>query len=304
VFTLPRAAGVAVLAVALIAGTAAAALPHPADSQPAGHAAVKRQQSVTERDGSAQVRPGQPVIWPGAVPPAAASATARSGSVESLNWSGYAVSASHTTFIGVQATFFVPYLNCRVSPGKTFSSDWVGLDGFVGKHPSSVQQVGVEADCKGNKGHYFAWYEMFPNPEQQQRLTVGPGDAITAAVSYNPATKIFKLKLADNTTGAGFVVRRACKKGVRCPRNSAEVISEAPATAAGGGVALQPLADYGAVSFADVSITDGHRQRGGLVSRHWGLSEITQVTASTHDVVARPTPIQSSRFDNYWSRED
>jgi Peptidase A4 family len=305
VFTLPRAAGVAVLAVALIAGTAAAALPHAAAPQRAGQAAVHRQHPVTRQAaGSSERWPGQPVEWPGAVPQTVASPASSSGTVESLNWSGYAVDRSHTNFLAVQATFFVPYLNCRVSPGKTYSSDWVGLDGFVGKHPPSVQQVGIEADCKGGKGHYFAWYEMFPNAEQRRPLSVGPGDAITAAVSYNPATKIFKLKLADDTTGAGFVVRRGCQKGVHCPRNSAEVISESPATSAGGGVALQPLADYGAISFAQISITDGRGQQGGLISKHWSLFQITEVSASTHDVLARPTPSQNSRFDNYWSRED
>jgi Peptidase A4 family len=302
VFTLPRAAGVAVLAVALIAGTAAAALPHA--RQRAGPAAVRHQHRPKRDGGSGERWPGQPVAWPGAVPRAVAGPASRNGTVESLNWSGYAVDRPHTTFLDVQATFFVPYLDCRVSPG-TFSSDWVGLDGFVGKHPQSVQQVGIEADCKGGKGRYFAWYEMFPRPEQRRAVSVQPGDAITVAVSYNPATKMFKLKLADDTTGAGFAVRRACQRKVSCPRNSAEVISESPAKGSDGGLALQPLADYGAVSFAELSITDGHGQRGGLVSRHWGLFQITEVSASSSsDVLARPTPSQNSRFDNYWSRED
>jgi hypothetical protein len=304
VFTLPRAAGVAVLAVALIAGTAAAALPHAAAPQRAGQAAAHRQHAVTRQAGGSRERwPGQPVAWPGAVPQAVAGPASSNGTVQSLNWSGYAVDRPHTAFLAVQATFFVPYLDCRVSP-NTFSSDWVGLDGFVGKHPPSVQQVGIEADCKGSKGNYFAWYEMFPKPEQRRPVAVRPGDAITVALSYKPATKVFTLKLADDTTGASFVVRRTCQKGVHCPRNSAEVISESPATAAGGGVALQPLADYGAVSFGQLSITDGRGQHGGLVSKHWDLFQITEVSAGTGDVLARPTPSQSSRFDNYWSRED
>ncbi len=289
-FTFPRAAGVAAMAVALLCVTGAAAQPH----QPAAAANPARQQPDW---------PGQPVAWPGAVPRAAASPAASNGSVESLNWSGYAVARSHTTFIDVRATFFVPYLNCRISPG-TFSSDWVGMDGFVGKHPQSVQQAGIEADCKGGKGHYFAWYEMFPRPEQRRPMTVRPGDAVTVGVSYDPAGKLFKLRLADDTTGARFAVRRSCQAGVSCPRNSAEVISEAPATSSGGKSTLQPLADYGAVSFAELSITDGHKQHGGLVSPHWGMFQITQVSGSTGDTVARPTPTQGARFDNYWSRSD
>jgi hypothetical protein len=280
------------MAVALLGVTGAAAQPHqapqPDRAKPASHQ---------------QGWPGQPVEWPGAVPRAAASPATSNGSVESLNWSGYTVARSHTTFLDVQATFFVPYLNCRVSPG-TFSSDWVGMDGFVGKHPQSVQQVGVEADCKGGKGHYFAWYEMFPRPEQRRPVTVRPGDAIAVQVSYNPATKAFRLGLTDDTTGAKFTVRRSCQAGVSCPRNSAEVISESPATSSGGTPRLQPLADYGAVSFAQLSITDGHKQQGGLVSRHWGIFQITQVSDSTGAVVARPTPSQGARFDNYWSRPD
>jgi hypothetical protein len=286
VVTFPRAVGAAALAIALIALTSAAAQPHSRVSERAGP--VKLQ------------RPGQPVAWPGEVPQAVASPASKNGSVESLNWSGYAVAKSHTTFLNVQATFFVPYLNCRLSPGSA-SSDWIGMDGFVGKHPKSVQQVGVEADCTSSgHGSYFAWYEMFPRPERRQPITVRAGDAITSVISYNPSTKLFKLMLTDDTTGAKFVVRRPCQQHVSCPRNSAELISESPVN----GTQMLPLADYGAVSFAQLSITDGHGQHGALISRHWDFFQITEVSASSGDIVARPTPSQAARFDNYWSRPD
>ena len=58
-------------------------------------------------------------------------------SVNSLNSAGYAVSRARTRFRFAAATFFVPYLNCRLSPGS-YSAGWVGLDGFVGTDRKSV----------------------------------------------------------------------------------------------------------------------------------------------------------------------
>jgi hypothetical protein len=68
------------------------------------------------------------------IPAGLASAASRSGtgaasisSAGSLNWAGYAVTASRATFTSVRATFFVPYLNCPESPGAALSSAWVAL---------------------------------------------------------------------------------------------------------------------------------------------------------------------------------
>jgi hypothetical protein len=224
------------------------------------------------------------------------------GSVNSLNSAGYAVSRSGTRFRFVRATFFVPYLNCTISKGSS-SSNWVGLDGFVGK-PDSVEQAGIEANC-GKAGHssYYAWHTMYPHAQVRSSTAVRSGDSVTVSVSYDPGDREFALALTDHTTGGHFRVRHKCPQGIRCPRNSAEVISSAPSSGSAGHLKIAPLADYGAVSFTGISITDRSHENGGLRSPHWGATKILQTQqAAPFRLIARPTPIQAAAFDNYWSR--
>jgi len=255
------------------------------------------------------VRNGYPMLRaalaPGAVMPEVSNIT----STGSLNWAGYAVSATHTTFAAVRATFFVPYLDCAQSPGKSLSSDWVGFDGFVGQ-PDSVEQGGVAADCSATgKATYVAWYEMYPLAEAKATITVLAGDSVTAAVSYDAADQDFEITLTDNTRGSHFAVKRKCPhvkakgKLITCPRNSAEVITEAPASGSGKHLVIAHLADYDAVSYADIAITDGAGASGGLVSSHWSTTKVVQLKSSGGPTVARPTPTQASMFDDYWVQE-
>jgi hypothetical protein len=240
---------------------------------------------------------------PGPASPLELAVRPDAGSVNSLNSAGYAVSRSRTRFRSVRATFFVPYLNCAQSRDAD-SSDWVGLDGFVGQ-PGSAEQAGIGADCtRGGRSSYHAWFAMYPRAQARAKVAIRGGDSVTASVSYDPADREFSLALTDNTTGGHFGVRRRCPRGVTCPRNSAELISSAPVSRTTGHPAIKPLADYGAVSFTAVSITDRARQQGGLRSAHWAASRIAETRqAAPFQVIARPTPIQAGTFDNYWSRE-
>jgi Peptidase A4 family len=229
-------------------------------------------------------------------------------SVGSLNWAGYAVSRSRVTFTAVRATFFVPYLNCAKSPGRALSSAWVGLDGFIGR-ARSVEQGGIAANCEpSGKAAYFAWWETFPRAEVRAALNVAAGDSVTASVTYTTKTRNYRIALTDNTSDAKFSVLRKCPhvresgKWLRCPRNSAEIISEAPAT--GKNLAIARLADYGAVSFGAISVTDGRGVKGGIVSSHWNATKITQLRDTSGLVVARPTPLAARTFDTYWLREE
>jgi hypothetical protein len=227
----------------------------------------------------------------------------------SLNWAGYAVSRAGLRFTAVRSTFFVPYLNCAKSPGAALSSDWAGLDGFVGK-AATVEQGGIAANCSAaGKASYFGWYEMYPRAEVRASLRVTAGDAVTVSVAYDSAGREFRISIVDNTTGSRFSVLRACpdvKVGgrlVRCLRNSAEVISEAPVVGSGKSAAIAHLADYGAISFAGISVTDARGARGTVLSPHWNATKITQLGSDTGPTLARPTPTQGSAFDAYWLRE-
>lgn len=258
--------------------------------------------------GSNELSGGLPMI-----PAGASQAVTRPGisaitSVGSLNWAGYAMTSSRARFTAVRATFFVPYLNCTKSPGRALSSAWVGMDGFLGR-ARSVEQGGIAANCgTTGKAAYFGWWETFPRAEVRAALKVAAGDSVTASVTYIAKTGNYRIALTDNTSGASFGVQRKCPhvreagKWLRCPRNSAEIISEAPATRKN--LTIARLADYGAVSFGAISITDGRGAKGGIVSSHWNATKITQLRDTGGPVVARPTPTAARTFDTYWLRED
>jgi hypothetical protein len=227
----------------------------------------------------------------------------------SLNWAGYAVSRYHLTFRSVRATFFVPYLNCAASPGKTLSAAWAGLDGFVGK-PDSVEQGGIAANCSASGlASYYAWYELYPRPEVRAPIGLAAGDSVTVSVSYDAADKDFQITLTDNTRGTRYSVARKCpdvrvdKRLVTCPRNSAEVISEAPALSVDKHLVISALADYGAISFAGVAISDDAGVSGSILSPSWNATKIVQLKTSSGPTVARPTPTQAQSFDTYWLQE-
>jgi hypothetical protein len=251
-----------------------------------------------------------PAATPGGTAGPAAAATRNISSAGSLNWAGYAVSNRKAAFRLVRATFFAPYLNCADSPGKTMSSDWAGLDGYVG-HPDSVEQIGIAADCSAaGTASYFAWFEMFPYSQTRLTMRIHPGDSVTAQVSYDPADRDFRLSLTDHTRGEHVSRLRRCPgikvhgKRVTCPRNSAEVIAEAPATGSGQQLVISPLSDYGAMSFAGIAMTDSAGRRGGIVSSHWTTTKIIQLRASSGPVLAQPTSVQADMFDAYWLRAD
>ena len=241
-------------------------------------------------------------VWPRQALPAIRQAG-------SLNWAGYAVSRRGVTFRAVTATFFVPYLNCAKSPGVTLSSAWAGLDGFTATS-QTVEQTGIAANCSaGGSASYFGWFEMFPNAETKIAMRLHPGDSVTATVSFNSGRGQFQLRLTDNTRGEHFARYLRCPgvkisgKKVRCGRTSAEVIAEAPATGTSQHTVLAPLSDYGAISFARIAIADSTGHRGGIVSRHWTATRITQVRGPHGPILALPTAVAGDMFSDYWQRE-
>jgi hypothetical protein len=225
----------------------------------------------------------------------AANADSKIKTVGTINWAGYAVTRSRVTFRRVTATFFVPYLSCARTP-DTFSSHWVGFDGFSS---ATVEQDGIEADCAGSRATYGAWYETFPHPEVLSRIVIRPGNSITATVSYSSRRRDYEMQLTDNTNGHHFTVFQKCAASA-CKRSSAEVISEAPEV----GTQQASLADYGAESFASISITSGGGKTGGISARHWSATKIIQIGNDSNTFIARPTSLHGASFDNYWLGEN
>jgi hypothetical protein len=286
------AGGTAIAALALAASAAGALMSPVSASQAAGRQAAAR---------PAAARPEPQPMIPAKLPAdtAGASAISDAKTVGSQNWAGYAVSRGSARFNKIRARFFVPYLNCAVSSAgsaSTYSSHWVGLDGFASH---TVEQDGIEADCDNSGAHYFAWREVYPRYEVRSSMKIYPGDAITATVSYSGSTHEFRMAVRDHSDGHHFTVFDSCSADT-CKRSSAEVISEAPTV--GGN--QSSLADYGALSFAHISITSAAGHSGGIISGHWTRTRIVQVGASSDAVIARPTALGGPSFDNYWLGEN
>ncbi|HTT55238.1 MAG TPA: G1 family glutamic endopeptidase [Streptosporangiaceae bacterium] len=289
------AAAVAALSVVLTAGafTAPRAAARPAPATPRGPMlAAPRPWAGAARRAAGLLPPGQRSR--GAVPPGQPGLPgAARDAIDSYNWAGYAAARTGTAFRSVRAAFFVPYVDCHATPGAS-SSDWVGLDGLGS---ASVEQIGVAAGCAGSRPQYYAWYEMYPKTVRRV-FPVHPGNAITASVRFQPGRRKFVLNVRDISSGRQL--RRALRCAAQtCGRSSAEVISEAPSSAAGK---ILPLADYRAAGFSAVAVGTA-RHRSGLRSRWWRTYRVVGVGRISHQVIQQPSALYQGRaFGTYWFR--
>jgi hypothetical protein len=162
------------------------------------------------------------------------------------NWSGYAIPGSAFTSVTAQWTV-APVTSSRKA---TYSSEWVGIDGY---NNSSLIQTGTESDYYSGKAHYYAWWEILPAAETViPSITVHPGDAMTASITKGSSITGIKspwtITITDTSTGASFTTVQTYTG----PQTSAEWIEEAPTV--GGRVAT--LANYGLASF-DLGTVNG-----------------------------------------------
>ena len=152
----------------------------------------------------------------------------------SSNWSGYAVTGSGLT--SASGSWVVPAV--KQSHKATYSSNWVGVDGF---NNSNLIQTGTEQDFYNGSAHYYAWWEILPAAETRiTSMTVKPGDSITASVAQVTGTT-WIITVSDNSNGQSF----STTQNYSGPLTSAEWVEEAPTV--GGHVAT--LANYGSSVF-------------------------------------------------------
>jgi hypothetical protein len=134
----------------------------------------------------------------------------------------------------VTAKWVVP--SVAVSSKATYSSDWVGIDGFNNSH---LIQTGTESDYYNGSAHYDAWWEILPAAETVIRsITVKPGDTITASIVKGSSSS-WTITITDGSHSF------TTTKTYAGPHASAEWIEEAPSV--GGQVA--PLANYSHATF-------------------------------------------------------
>jgi len=155
----------------------------------------------------------------------------------STNWSGFVINDSNNFFnsVGSVSAFFnVPAVtDCTVFGPRQWSSDWVGVDGFVGS--SDVFQAGTssDADCgagPGNHSLYYAWVEWFPNPVilLNRNFPIVPGDSMSVTVVTNPPQNLYVLTLFNYSRHTSVSIPMAPPPGVKLVGNSIEWVVERP----------------------------------------------------------------------------
>ena len=224
----------------------------------------------------------------------------KDGTVESTNWSGYAVTGS--SFTVAEGSWTVAAVNCSQTP-NTYAAFWVGIDGYSS---DSVEQTGTLAECNGTSAIYYAWYEFYPNPMYEiTSVPVSPGNEISASVTYNGSK--FTTTIKNVTTGNSYS-KTARVRGAA--RSSAEWIAEAPCCTGSGGIL--PLADFGTAYFGqdytDVSGTNDATDSttSGAISAFGGdVQEIIMVNGSTGADEAVPSSLTSdgTSFTVAWESE-
>lgn len=187
----------------------------------------------------------------------------------SVNWSGYAVHRSGVKFRRVSGQWRVPSGSC-LTGNQGFSAFWLGLGGYR-LNSQSLEQVGVEFDCNAiGQTQVSVWYELVPAPARTVRMTVRPGDLISAHVVAR-GTHV-TVALTDRTRHERFHRRKLDR---HMDLSSAEWIAEAPSECLGvSRCSVLPLADFGSVDFMRTYAQTFARRSGGINSRHWNRTRI------------------------------
>ena len=195
---------------------------------------------------------------------------ARADSTESSNWAGYAAHGSHLSYHRVFGAWRQPAATCT-SGTPTYSSVWVGLGGFSMSSPA-LEQIGSEVDCTASgRVVSSAWYELVPAPSRNVRMTVDPGDYLTASVVVTGHD--VRLEIDDVTRHTSFT--RSVPVSL-LDVSSAEWIVEAPSECSGTSSCQElALADFGSTQFSRATVITSAGHKGTIDDRRWTTTKIT-----------------------------
>jgi len=159
----------------------------------------------------------------------------------SSNWSGYAKTGTFTRATG---SWVVP--GAAPTSRATYSSAWVGIDGF---NNGSLIQTGTESDYYNGSAHYAAWWEILPAPETViPSITVHPGDHMSASITRGTGST-WTISITNTTRNQSFSIQRTYTG----PGTSVEWVEEAPTV--GGHIAT--LAHYTSPDTFDPGTANG-----------------------------------------------
>ncbi len=171
-------------------------------------------------------------------------------------------------FASVSGSWTQPVVKCTRG-GTTYSAFWVGLGGFT-DGSQALEQTGTEGDCTpAGRARYSVWYELVPAAPVSVKLTLKPGDAISATVSVDGQS--VSIQVTNTTRGTVF----AQQLTMDAPDlTSAEWIAEAPSLCTGFGCVALPLTNFGTVGFGGASAT-GNGHAGPISDPAWAATALT-----------------------------
>jgi hypothetical protein len=198
----------------------------------------------------------------------------------STKWSGYVLSGASAGYSEVGAQWTVPTLDCSAVPDGS-TSDWVGVNGWNGA--PGLFQAGTTSQCvNGQQISTAVWSDSSDGYVFSPLFNVAPGDVVEATVSTS-SSESWAYSVTDATSGAvGAVATAFTGPGV-----SAEWIAEDTTDLSTG--APYPLADFGAVTFADLTINGGSGS-----SPAPNADDAIAMVSSTGRVEAAPSPVTLS----------
>jgi hypothetical protein len=215
-----------------------------------------------------------------------AAGTDQSEFATSPNWSGYVAESPSGPQPGsvtaVAGSWVVPTVT-GLQGTSSYSSAWVGIDGFNG---STVEQVGTEQDFTNGVPTYRAWWEMYSTGDKQLEqvitgMTISPGDSITALVQYMTSGSHggqFFLSIMDNSRpndAFAIYTTSAAYQNPLAQRSTAEWIVEAPTNALTN--QTDELANFGTVTFTNATATI-NGQIGPINSAQWQSTPVNMVS--------------------------
>ncbi|MGO9150972.1 MAG: G1 family glutamic endopeptidase [Acidimicrobiales bacterium] len=200
----------------------------------------------------------------------------------SPNWSGYVLTGASGGYQAISAKWTVPAVVCS-SLQNSETSDWVGVNGWLGADWGGLFQDGTTSYCfNGQQGDYAWWTDALASYSAPTLFVVAPGDVIDAEV-YQASSGYWAYNIADLTSGRSS----SSAESFSGPGTSAEWIAEDTGDPNTG--LPYPLADFGSVTFTDLGLT--------VPSGSWTVppdSDAIEMVAPDRSVEALPSQIQGS----------
>jgi Peptidase A4 family len=196
-------------------------------------------------------------------------ASALADTSTSANWSGYVAHRAGVSFRRVQASWTQPNASCQRGD-PTYSAFWVGIGGYS-RNSDALEQIGTGLDCSASGTiTSSAWYELVPAPMNGIRMTVKPGDLMSASVVV--AGHLVTLRLTNQTQHESFSKQVTANS---VDTSAADWIAEAPSACATTNFCEPlPLTNFGSTSFTAARARTTTGFDGPIASSAWDTTKI------------------------------